>query len=216
MRRVAGCRRRKRGRRVGSTVRMSLPEKRHAWRLARESGAAAAALALDGLKTACSLSATTAARMNSTVLHSLPLVSFPAGHDVITQDQPLSGLYFLESGEIAVLRNGVLVAEIFEPGAVVGEMSWLLGTTPTATVRTLVPCSFRQLADPEDFLRKNPDFTLQIAATLARRIDSLNRYLVDIKNQFRDQAGHLGIIDEVLDSLMHKHPRNIPRRETGD
>jgi hypothetical protein len=55
-----------------------------------------------------------------------------------------------------------------------------------------------------------------MARILARRLDSLNRYLVNIKEQFRDRADHLGIIDEVLDALMHRHPRVIPRRETGD
>lgn len=49
----------------------------------------------------------------------------------------------------------------------------------------------------------------------ARRLDSLNRDLVEIKHQFKDRADHLGIIDEVLDALLHKHPRNIPRRDAG-
>ena len=54
-----------------------------------------------------------------------------------------------------------------------------------------------------------------MARVLARRIDSLNRYLVNIKEQFKDRADHLGIVDEVLDSLMNKHPRDIPRRNAG-
>ncbi|MEJ1972088.1 MAG: hypothetical protein WDM96_06350 [Lacunisphaera sp.] len=69
---------------------------------------------------------------------------------------------------------------------------------------------------PGNFFRQNPDVALHMATILARRLDSLNRYLVDIKHQFKDRSDHLGIIDEVLDALMHKHPRNIPRREAGD
>jgi hypothetical protein len=69
--------------------------------------------------------------------------------------------------------------------------------------------------NPAEFFRKNPDIALHVAELLARRVDSLNRYLVEIKNQFRDRADHLSIIDEVLDSLMHKHPRSIPRRDAG-
>jgi CRP-like cAMP-binding protein len=95
-------------------------------------------------------------------------------------------------------------------------MSWLLGSLPTATVRALTPCTFRQVSDPEGFLRQHPEVALQISATLARRIDALSRYLVDIKNQFKDRADHLGMIDEVLDALMHKHPRHVPRRSNGD
>jgi hypothetical protein len=95
-------------------------------------------------------------------------------------------------------------------------MAYLLGTAPTAMVRTITPCTFRHVADPREFFRRNPDVALHMAAILARRLDSLNRYLVDIKHQFKDRADHLGIIDEVLDALMHKHPRDIPRRPAGD
>jgi CRP-like cAMP-binding protein len=154
--------------------------------------------------------------MNTSALQSLPLVSIGAGQIIIEQGRPLDGLYFLEQGEIEVLKDGVLVAEIFEAGAVFGEMSWLLETMPTATVRTLAPSTFRHAANPRDFVRQHPDVALHMAAILARRIDSLTRYVVDIRNQFRDRADHLGMIDEVLDSLIHKHPRNIPRRAAGD
>jgi CRP/FNR family cyclic AMP-dependent transcriptional regulator len=154
--------------------------------------------------------------MNLSPLQSLPLVSVAADQIVIEQDRPFGGIYFLEEGEVAVLKNGVVVAEVFERGAVFGEMSWLLQTLPTATVRTVTPCTFRHAVDAGVFLRENPDVTLHMSAILARRVDSLTRYLVDIKNQFKDRSDHLGIIDEVLDSLIHKHPRAIPRRETGD
>ncbi len=154
--------------------------------------------------------------MNLAALHSLPLLSVAAGQVVIEQGQPLKGVYFLESGEFEVLKNGVLIAEIFQAGAVLGEMSWLLETTPTATVRAITTCTCRVAADPGNFMRENPEVTLHVAVTLARRLDSLSRYLVDIKNQFKDRADHLGIIDEVLDSLLHKQPRVIPRRATGD
>jgi CRP-like cAMP-binding protein len=154
--------------------------------------------------------------MNLSPLDSLPLINVPAGAVLITQDQPLSGIYFLVSGEVEVLKNGVQVAEIYEPGAVFGEMSWLLDVRPTATVRTLTACAFRHVPDPSTFLRAHPEVTLHVAALLARRIDSLNRYVVEVKNQFRDRADHLGIMDEVLDSLVHKHPRKIPRRDAGD
>ena len=154
--------------------------------------------------------------MDLSVLQSAPQISCPADHVVIAEGEPLQGVYFLESGEVAVFKNEVLIAEIYEAGAVLGEMSWLLGTVPTATVKTSTACTFRHVANPPEFFRQNPGVTVHMAAILARRLDSLNRYLVEIKNQFKDRADHLGIIDEVLDSLMHKHPRHIPRRDAGD
>ena len=154
--------------------------------------------------------------MDLSLLENLPRLSAATGHVLITEGQAIGGIYFLESGEVEVLKGGTLIAEVYEPGAVFGDMAYLLATPPTATVRTLTPCVFRHVADPSGFFRQNPDVALHMAAILARRLDSLNRYLVDIKHQFKDRSDHLGIIDEVLDALMHKHPRNIPRREAGD
>lgn len=154
--------------------------------------------------------------MNLSVLQSAPQIACAAGTVVITEGKPLKGVYFLESGEVEVFKDGVLIAEIFEAGAIMGEMSWLLDTVPTATVRASTPCTFRQVDNPAEFFRRHPDATVHMAGILARRLDSLNRYLVEIKNQFKDRADHLAIIDEVLDALMHKHPRHIPRRDTGD
>ena len=153
--------------------------------------------------------------MDLSALQSAPQIVTAAGQIVIEEGRPLAGIYFLESGEVEILKGGVLLAEIHEAGAVLGEMSWLLGTPPTATVRSLTPCRLRHVANPPEFCRENPEITIYMAMLLARRVDSLNRYLVEIKNQFKDRADHLGIIDEVLGSLMNKHPRNIPRREAG-
>ena len=154
--------------------------------------------------------------MDLSLLQTLPQISCAAGQVVITEGEPIRGIYFLESGEVEVLKSGIQIAEVYEVGAVFGDMSYLLKAEPTATVRAITPCVFRHVIDPPAFFRQHPAAALHMAEILARRLDSLNRYLVDIKQQFKDRADHLGIIDEVLDSLMHKHPRVIPRRSTGD
>jgi CRP/FNR family cyclic AMP-dependent transcriptional regulator len=154
--------------------------------------------------------------MDLSLLKHLPAVACAPGEIVITEGQPLAGLYFLESGEVEVLKEGELIAEVYEPGAVFGDMAFLLGTTPTATVKALTAAVFRHVADPAAFFATTPGVALHTATILARRLDSLNHYLVDIKHQFRDRADHLGMIDEMLDALMHKHPRNIPRRPQDD
>ncbi|AOS43149.1 Cyclic nucleotide-binding domain protein [Lacunisphaera limnophila] len=154
--------------------------------------------------------------MDLSLLRSLPAITCAPGDVLITEGRPVDGLFFLESGEVEVLKAGEVIAEVYEPGAVFGDMSYLLGTSPTATVKALTAATFRQVEDPAMFFQLHPGFALHLAVILARRLDSLNRYLVDIKHQFRDRSDHLGMIDEVLDSLMHKHPRDIPRREAGD
>ena len=37
----------------------------------------------------------------------------------------------------------------------------------------------------------------------ATRLDGLTQYLVDVKQQFAGLTGHLGMVDQILDSLVH-------------
>ena len=48
--------------------------------------------------------------------------------------------------------------------------------------------------------------------TTASRLDGLTQYLVDVKRQFADSAGHLGMVDAILDQLVHHQG---PRPRTG-
>lgn len=153
--------------------------------------------------------------MDPALLQSLPVVSFPAGQIVIEEGKPLTGLYFLEAGEVEIRRAGVLINQVEEYGAVFGDMSWLLATTPTATVTTLRESRFRHAVDPAAFCNAQPAVSLEIARILARRLDSMAKYLVNIKEQFRDRTDHFGLLDDILQSMMNKQPRHIPRRDAG-
>lgn len=144
-----------------------------------------------------------------TVLHLIadaPRRSVETGVVVLEQGQADTPLLVLIEGEVEILRDEIRVARVAEPGAVLGEMSALLGTACTASVRTLAPSTFALMQDPEKFLRSSPEVTLHVARLLARRLDSLNRYLVDVKAQYEGHD-HLGMVDEVLETLMHRHPR---------
>ena len=123
-------------------------------------------------------------------------------------------LLVLIEGAVEVLKDDVRVARSREPGSLFGELSLLLDVPHTATVRTTEPSTFYVLPDPKAHLRENPDAALQLCKVLARRIDALNRYLVDIKHQFQDQDGHLGMIGDVLDALMHHQPKAWPKDGT--
>lgn len=141
----------------------------------------------------------------------LPVKHVAAG-EVLMEEGTRSGvLYLLESGKLEVLKGELRVAVLSHPGAVVGEMSVLLNLPHTATVRGLVPSTLRVAADPAAFLAAHPDACFAIAQMLAQRLDSLNRYLVDLKAQFEDRTDHLGMVDEVLESLMY-HQRKPASR----
>jgi CRP-like cAMP-binding protein len=128
---------------------------------------------------------------------------FAAGEVIIEQDTTGGELLVLMSGEVEVLRDGVRVAKARERGVVFGEMSVLLGRPATATVRAITPAVLSVIENPRQFLIEHPEVSLYVAELLARRLDSLNKYLVDVKRQYEGHD-HLGMVDDVLDSLMNR------------
>ena len=137
-------------------------------------------------------------------------IHFDPGKIVIQQGEETHRLYFLIEGEVAVLKDDVRVATASQSGAVFGEMSVLLGGAHTATVRALKPSSFYVIGNPREFLNNSPAACLHVCDLLARRIDALNRYLVDVKHQYEGHD-HLGMVDELLESLLHRHARERVR-----
>lgn len=140
----------------------------------------------------------------------LPRQEVPAGEVVLEQGCPAPSMLILVSGEVEVLHDQIRVARTAEPGAVFGEMSILLQRTCTASVRTLRPSVFVRVEQPERFLRESSSASLHVAVLLARRLEALNRYLVDVKTQYEGHD-HLGMVDDVLNTLMHQQPRNPSR-----
>jgi CRP-like cAMP-binding protein len=136
--------------------------------------------------------------------------NFEAGRIVIEQGTASGPLFVLIQGEVEVLRDNVRVAKASEPGAVFGEMSVLLGSPHTATIRTLKPSAFATIENPRQFLEASAEASLHVAGLLAARLDALTRYLADVKQQYEGHD-HLGMVDDVLDTLMHHQPRRPSR-----
>jgi CRP-like cAMP-binding protein len=134
--------------------------------------------------------------------------SFDAGGIVLEQNEETGELLILVSGEVEILRDGVRVAKAAEPGVVFGEMSALLGGKATATVRALTPAVLAVIEKPREFLVAHPEASLYVAELLARRLNALNKYLIDVKRQYEGHD-HIGMVDEVLETLMHR-PRSRP------
>jgi len=151
------------------------------------------------------------------VCHGAPLAEFAAG-DVLLSEGTTSGhLYVLKDGEIEVLRGETQVAIVDEPGAIFGEMSVLLSRPHTATVRGLTPAKLYVFDDAASFLRSNPEIAFQVGRLIAGRLNAATSYLADIKRQFEGHSNHLGMVGEVLDTLIHNQDRDFklrPERET--
>ena len=82
-------------------------------------------------------------------------------------------------------------------------MSWVLDRSATATVRAATPVEVRVIDDPDSFLNDNPGAAVAVLRMTAMRLDGLTQYLVDVKQQFAGLTGHLGMVDQILDSLVH-------------
>jgi CRP/FNR family cyclic AMP-dependent transcriptional regulator len=131
---------------------------------------------------------------------------FAPGDIVLEQGSASSHLLVLINGEVEILRDNVRVAKASMPGVVFGEMSVLLQSDHTATVRALKPSSFAIIQNPRQFLASSAEASFHVATLLASRLDALNKYLVDVKQQY-DGHDHLGMVDDVLETLMHRQPR---------
>jgi len=134
----------------------------------------------------------------------LPETRFEPGANLLTEGDTSGKLYILIDGEIQVLRGDIEVAVIAEPGAVFGEMSILLDVPHTATVRAVRPSRVYMVEDAKSFLRSAPEILTHIGALLATRLQVATSYLADLKRQFAEQRDHLGMVDEVLESLLHQ------------
>ena len=134
---------------------------------------------------------------------------FDAGAVLLAEGQRSGRLYVLIEGRIEVLRGDTQVVVVAEPGSVFGEMSVLLGLPHTATVRALSPVSVHVFEDSDAFLRRHPEIAFYLAKLLAQRLNAATTYLVDLKRQFEGHGNHLGMVGEVLESLIHQQDREI-------
>jgi CRP-like cAMP-binding protein len=141
-----------------------------------------------------------------------PEVTLPAGHVLVEEGTVPGDMFLLVTGEVEIEHDGVAFARVDSPGAVFGEMSAVLDRPATATVRAVGEVTVRRIHHPVTFLSEQSGAALEVLRTTASRLDGLTQYLVDVKRQFADTSDHLGMVDGILDQLVH-HQR--PRPRTG-
>ena len=79
-------------------------------------------------------------------LATLPLATYQAGETVLSAASTTGRLLILKEGAVEVVKEGVEIARVTEPGAVFGELSVLLDQPHTADVRALEASQFRRSA----------------------------------------------------------------------
>jgi CRP/FNR family cyclic AMP-dependent transcriptional regulator len=124
----------------------------------------------------------------------LPEVRFAPGDLLIEEGVRTDRLYVLKSGAFEVIRNGVRIVLIDEPGSFLGEISALLGSAPTASAVATRDSAVHVIEKASAAVQRDPQLTYAIARLLARRLSAVTAYLVDIKRQYADSNTHLALM----------------------
>jgi CRP-like cAMP-binding protein len=127
-----------------------------------------------------------------TLTYSQPTLSLAAGDVLIKEGDPGGDLYVLESGKLTVERDGVKLATVSASGALIGEMSVLLGTENTATVRAETAATVRVVKDALAFLERQPLVALRVAMLLSQRLDATSALLVELQKQDKGKPAATG------------------------
>jgi len=138
-----------------------------------------------------------------TLTYSQPTKTLAPGEVLIKEGDPGGDLYVLESGALSVERNGVKLATITAQGALVGEMSVLLGTENTATVKAEKPTTVRVVADALAYLERQPLVALRVAMLLSQRLDATSALLVEAQKGKPQEP--TGIFGRLMSTLSGEH-----------
>lgn len=123
-----------------------------------------------------------------------------AGETLIETGEAGGDMYVLEAGRLSVMRDGVEIATIAEPGALIGEMSVLLGIDHSATVRALVPTQVRVIDNALDFLERTPLVALHVATLACARLDATSALLAELKKEHAGKAEQ-GMLARIFGTL---------------
>jgi CRP-like cAMP-binding protein len=133
----------------------------------------------------------------------LPELELAPGDIVVREGDAGGALWILVRGALQVRKGAALVNTVTRPGALVGEISLLLGTAYTATVEATEPSLLRYAADGHALLASDPAITRLVAVGLAERLNLVTTYLADLKHQYGDAPG-LAMVSDVLSRLAQR------------
>ena len=132
-------------------------------------------------------------------LAALPLASYGPGETVFAEGTSTGRLLILKSGAVSIVKAGIEIATVAEPGAVFGELSALLGQPHGADVLTLEASEF-YVADAAALLGQDPAALLYVTMVLARRLEGANQAFLELKDQI--EAGEpAGMIEKSVERI---------------
>ncbi|MDX6215874.1 MAG: family transcriptional regulator, cyclic receptor protein [Frankiales bacterium] len=139
----------------------------------------------------------------------LPMRALVAGEQLFDAADTTQTIVVLVEGSLRVESGGQTLSVLDVPGAFVGEIGALLRVPRSADVVATTPTTVRVIGDPVAFFAEHPVLGLELARQLAGRLHRLTAYLSDVRAQYGDSAGHLGMVDSVLARLSSRPPVDI-------
>lgn len=136
-----------------------------------------------------------------TMTKAQPLRQLAAGDMLITEGDPGSDLFVLESGRLVVTREGVTIATIDEPGALIGEMGVLLGIDHSASVRAETAASVRVIEEGVAFLERTPLMALHVATLACERLEKTSALVVELRREAEERAEDHGMFGRIFGAL---------------
>lgn len=137
-----------------------------------------------------------------TLTFSQPSRTLSPGEILVNEGDHGGDLYILESGSLVVERQGVAITRLTEPGALVGEMSVLLKTRNTATVRADKPTTVRVVKDALAFLERSPLVALHVATVACARLNTTSALLVELKQGAKEDPKEQKLLNRIFSSLV--------------
>ncbi|MBI1373036.1 MAG: cyclic nucleotide-binding domain-containing protein [Phycisphaera sp.] len=116
----------------------------------------------------------------------MPIKELQPGEVLLEQDQNTGKVYILIDGTVEILRDGVQITTVDQPGAPFGEISALINTPHTATVKALTPVMAIEVDDFRPQTAEYPELPLYLAETLANRLIETNKCLAELHKTFDD------------------------------
>jgi CRP/FNR family cyclic AMP-dependent transcriptional regulator len=136
---------------------------------------------------------------------SRPTRTLAEGEVLLVQGEGGGDLFILLSGKLVVVRDGVTIASIAQPGTLVGEMSVLLGIRNSATVRAERESKVRVIRDANKLLETEPGLAQRVAALVAGRLDATSALLVELAKQNKGKSEQ-GLLSRILSTIYSPAP----------
>jgi CRP/FNR family cyclic AMP-dependent transcriptional regulator len=128
-----------------------------------------------------------------------PLRALAAGDTLIDAGEAGGELYVLQSGRLKVIREGIEIATIAEPGALIGEMSVLLGVDHSASVRAATAAEVRVIENGIGFLEQTPIVALHVATLACQRLDATSALVVQLRKS--GAAAEPGFLERLFGAI---------------